>query len=132
MFGASKADNVFGQVVICLRMSKLDYMIKETYVTIRKKFVKSANKEVIEEEPVNRIDDLDIKKVLEKENGFLKEKIKEIETNFAILKVENEEMDIMSEVLEKDKDSLEHELDEANTESMNLKKNIDNLKKSKK
>ena len=40
-------------------------------------------------------------------------------------------MDIKSEVLEKDKDSLKQELDEANTESRNLKKNIDNLKKSK-
>ena len=44
-----KADNVFGQVMICLRMSKLDYLVNETpysaYVTIRKKFVKSLDRD---------------------------------------------------------------------------------------
>ena len=53
-----KADNLFGQVMICLRMSKLDYLVNETpysaYVTIRKKFVKSLDHEVIEEEYVNK------------------------------------------------------------------------------
>ena len=47
-----KAENVFGQVLICLRMSKLDYMVKETpysaYVTIRKKFIKSVDENMIE------------------------------------------------------------------------------------
>ena len=51
MFGASKADNVFGQVVICLRMSKLDYMIKETpysaYVTIRKSLLSLPMKKLL-------------------------------------------------------------------------------------
>ena len=41
------AENVFGQVLICLRMSKLDYVIKETpyagYVTVRKKFMKNVD-----------------------------------------------------------------------------------------
>ena len=40
-------------------------------------------------------------------------------------------MDIKIEVLEKDKDFLEEKLGEANTESRNLRKSIDNLKKTK-
>ena len=81
MFGASKADNVFGQVVICLRMSKLDYMIKATpysaYVTIRKKFVKSAHEEVVEEQTVKKewmI--LRTEKIWKKKIGFLKKRLK--------------------------------------------------------
>ena len=39
-------DNVFGKVLIQLRMSKLDYLVKETpcaaYLTVRKGFMKSA------------------------------------------------------------------------------------------
>ena len=93
-------------------------------MTIRKKFVKSANTEVVEEHLENRKD-------LEKENRILKEKMKEVETNFAILKVENDEMDIKNEVLEKDKYLLEQELEEAYSDSRELNKNIDNVKKSK-
>ena len=41
------AENVFGQVLICLRMSKLDFLIKETHnaaiITVKKKFQKSVN-----------------------------------------------------------------------------------------
>jgi hypothetical protein len=32
MVGNIKAENVFGQVLICLRMSKLDYMVKEPLI----------------------------------------------------------------------------------------------------
>ena len=46
MTGNVSADNAFGQVLICLRMSELHYIVNETpfsaYVTIRKKFVKSV------------------------------------------------------------------------------------------
>ena len=55
---ASKAETVFGQVLICLRMSKLDYMIKETpysaYLTVRKKFAKDVKEEVIEVNSVEK------------------------------------------------------------------------------
>jgi hypothetical protein len=38
------AENVFGQVLICLRMSQLDFLVKETpyaaYITVRKKLTK--------------------------------------------------------------------------------------------
>ena len=66
------AQNVFGQVLICLRMSQLDYVVKETpyaaYVTVRKQFMKHANveKDVIEVEVG--------KTSVEKENTKLKEK----------------------------------------------------------
>ena len=57
MVGNGKAENVFGQVLICLRMSKLDFLVKETpysaYVTIHKKFVKSVNEDMIETKNVD-------------------------------------------------------------------------------
>ena len=46
MVGKVSAENAFGQILICLRMSKLNFILKETpysgYVTIRKKFVKEV------------------------------------------------------------------------------------------
>ena len=70
MTGPQTADSVFGQMLICLRMSKLDYMVKETpysgYVTIRKKFVKNYTGE-----HVGLMENLKI------ENNFLNEKVKE-------------------------------------------------------
>ena len=57
MVGEVSAENAFGQVLICLRMSKLNFILKETpysgYVTIRKKFVKEVDNGVIESENGN-------------------------------------------------------------------------------
>ena len=49
MVGENSAEMACGQVLFSLKMSNLNYMVKETpfsaYVTIRKKFVKSAKTE---------------------------------------------------------------------------------------
>ena len=46
------ADNALGQVLICLRMSNLNFVAKETpfstYITIRKKLIKPTTEAVIE------------------------------------------------------------------------------------
>ena len=77
MTGPQTADSVFGQMLICLRMSKLDFMVKETpysgYVTIRKKFVKNFTEEHIEKENVEQIVDLGLMENLKKENTFLRD-----------------------------------------------------------
>ena len=56
MTGKTIAKNALGQVLICLRMSKLNYVAKETpysaYVTIRKKFVKDADGNMLEKAKV--------------------------------------------------------------------------------
>ena len=52
MVGKVSAQNAFGQVLICLRLSKLNYTVKETpysgYLTIRKTFVKEMENEEME------------------------------------------------------------------------------------
>ena len=128
----SKAEHVFGQVLICLRMSNLDYMVKETpysaYVTIRKKFTKSVNEEMIKKVAENADVSDELTKA-EKENIFLKEKVGVLETDCAALMVENGEMEINIKVLEKEKVSLHDAIEDEYTNSRDLNKKIDNLTK---
>ena len=46
MVGEMSVEKACGQILFCLKMSNLNYMVKETpfsaYVTIRKKFVKNS------------------------------------------------------------------------------------------
>ena len=128
MVGFGRAENVFGQVLICLRMSKLDYMIKETpysaYVTIRNFFVKSIKEEMVELGRCNDKERLEDGNDIKKENAFLKDKIGDLEKDLATLKVENEEMEIKASIAEKDKLSLEDDIEDAYAESRNLRKTI--------
>ena len=132
MTGPQTADSVFGQMLICLRMSKLDYMVKETpysgYVTIRKKFVKNFTEEHIEKENVEQIVDLGLVENIKKENTFLKDKVNEMERNFAIIKVEHDETELKLVVLEKDKATLEEEIEESFCETRELKMSLANQK----
>ena len=73
-------ENVFGQVMICLRMSKLDFMIKETpysgYVTIRKKFIKHGDKNITADRTVENTDvQKNSVRDVETENLLLKTKV---------------------------------------------------------
>ena len=126
MTGSKTADSVFGQILICLRMSKLDYMVKETpysgFVTIRKKFVKNVTEEHNDRE--EQIVDIVLVENLKKENTFLKDKVSELERNYAIFKVQHDETELKLNVLEKDKRSLEDELEEAFGESRELKMSL--------
>jgi hypothetical protein len=92
MTGKVSAENVFGQVLICLRMSRLDFLVTETpyaaYVTIRKRFMKTANAF----ENVNNVYNID--ENLKLENLNLKEKLKDIQTKSALTVFENEELEI--------------------------------------
>ena len=107
-------ENTLGQLLICLRMSKLHYVVKETpysaFVTIRKKFVKSCNNDVFESENVVKGID-DNSKILAKENCQQKQKIKELKTECAMLQFEKEELEIKLEAVEKQNDTLEDQIE---------------------
>ena len=107
MVGAVKADDVFGQVMICLRMSKLDYLVNETpysaYVTIRKKFLKSVDHEVIEERNDTKNKTHDDQKPLENDENSLKQRIKDLECKCEKLTFEYEEFEVKYQELEKEK-----------------------------
>ena len=125
---AFAAENVFGQVMICLRMSKLDYFVKETpysaYVRIRKKFIKSVDCELIEVGNVESNTALDN---LEKNNLLLNQKLKDLGRECGMLRFEKEEIEIKYEELEKEKISLEDKIEEAYTESRPLRNTIKKL-----
>ena len=130
---AVKADNVFGQVLICLRLSKLDYILKETpysaYLTIRKKFIKGVKEETVAH--TNNVESANDKnrESLQRENSFLKDKVADLEKRCALFTVENDELEIKLETLEKDKVSLEEEIEQSYTESRELRKTIEKQKK---
>ena len=123
------AENVFGQVMICLRMSKLDFMIKETpysgYVTIRKKFIKRCDKNIIEERTVENTDvRKNSVKDVETEHLFLKTKLEELGKKCGMLEFENEELEVKCEKLGKEIVLLEDKLEEAFTEARDITKNL--------
>ena len=107
-------ENTLGQLLICLRMSELHYVVKETpysaFVTIRKKFVKSSNKDVHENENVVK-DINDNSKELERENCQQKQKVKELEKECAMLQFEKEELEIKLEAVEKQNITLEDQIE---------------------
>ena len=104
MVGKVSAENALGQVLICLRMSKLNYIAKETpysaYVTISKKFVKQVEIDVVEKENIE-MDSDEIRKV-DKINN-LKQKIKDISRRCGMMEFEKENLEVKYEVLRKKK-----------------------------
>ena len=122
MAGKITAENALGQVLICLRMSNLNYIVKETpysaYVTIRKKFVESIDVEVFERQ--------NVKQSVENENYDLKQRVKFLGTECAMLKFEKEEIEIKCETLEREKISLEEQIEEEYTRNRKLVKTVEN------
>ena len=122
MAGKVSAENVFGQVLICLRMSKLDYLVKETpyaaYVTVRKKFMKNNN---ATDDTVSVRDAPTAANIVIEENIKLREELKDIKTNCAIVRVENEELEIKNEELHKKLLASDDKLEDAFIECVNLK-----------
>ena len=96
MTGEKSPDFKYGKIVFCLKMSRLNYLVKEipysTYINIRKKCIKESleNKSA----PVDlMIEDKD-SEILK-----LKEKNTDLETRLAIAKVEYEENELVKEKL---------------------------------
>ena len=101
MAGESSAEFACGQVLFGLKMSNLNYVVKETpfsaYVTIRKKFVK---------EPIERE-----KFGINCTEKDLKEEIKDLKTNIALAKVELDENEIKYDSLNEENKKLEDSIE---------------------
>ena len=130
MIGKNSPDFACGQVLYSIKMSELDYLVKETpysiYVTIRKKFVKGHTDADDTSEKVDIIDVTTemLKKKLqiaEKENKGLKEKIADDLQITEMLRVEYEELEMKTDNLESDKSELEDTIEELYREISQLK-----------
>ena len=109
MTGEKSPDFACGQILFSLKLSKLNYLVKETpysaYVTIRKKFIKESN-----ENQSTIFDNLNLNDK-EAEILALKERNKDLETNLALAKVEFEEIEIDKEALVKEISKCEEQIE---------------------
>ena len=121
------AESTFGQVLICLRMSKLNFVVKETpysaYVTIRKRFVKSYDGKPIEQEKVSPPDPVVV--------SDLKQKINDLEKQCSMLRYDVEEYEIKCKSLEKENINLEDQIEELFAKRKEDGKEIENVKDEK-
>ena len=122
MAGENSAEKACGQVLICLKLSNLNYMVKETpfsaYVTIRKKFMKSFNPE--NHTPVVG----DSFKKLERNKEVLEKKNKGLLTDIAQYKFDLEEFEVKVNALEKINAELELKLEKTDDIYESLKKDF--------
>ena len=90
MVGKITAETRFGQMLICLRESKLNYVVRETpysaEITIRKKFLKNVNEDAIENENRKRIESYEEFTKVEKDNSLMRRNVVELEKEKALLK----------------------------------------------
>ena len=111
MAGKITAENTFGQVIICLRLSKLNYVVKETpysaYVTIKKKFIKSYDGEHLEKDFVEKAEQVDMAS-----DALIKQKVNYLEKESSMLRYENEEREVKYKVLKSVKIALEDQIEE--------------------
>ena len=99
MVGKNSPEYASGQIIFGLKMSRLNYIVKETpysvYITVRKKFIKddhedqSASVDIIS--PYNSDTEVELKRL--KENNI------DLETRLELAKVEFEEMELAKEAM---------------------------------
>ena len=124
-------DYACGQIIFNIKSSKLNYLVKETpyslYITVRKKFVNNVKEtspnssNISKEKSENEI-------VLRQENCALKEKLKDLKTSYALIEVENEELETKAGSLNRDAISMEDKLEEAYLETRNAKEVVSKIK----
>ena len=141
MTGKNSPDYACGQVLFCIKMSKLNYLVQETpysvHITLRKKFlnVKNANSvnndiaaevaETNDDEPRNSFKEKLVD--VEKENKELREKIKDNLHTIEMFRVENEELETKNDDLESEKNQQDDTVEELYREISHLKKSSDNF-----
>ena len=119
-------DYACGQVLFCIKMSKLNYLVQETPysvdITLRKKFMngKNANsvnddiaEEVVEtneEEPSKSFKEKLV--TVENENKELREKMKDNFHTIEMFRVENEELETKNDDLESEKNQQDVTVEE--------------------
>ena len=127
------AETRFGQLMICLRESKLNYMVRETpysaEVTIRKKFLKNVTEEAFENENVENIEYR--LRTFVNENSLLNKNVIKLEKECGILKYELEELEVKFKASEEGKSVLEDQIEDAYSESRDLRKNSETSEKLK-
>ena len=111
MVGKNSPEYASGQIIFGLKMSRLNYIVKETpysvYITVRKKFIKddhedqSASVEIIP--PYNSDTEVELKR--------LKEKNVDLETRLELAKVEFEEMEIAKEAMKNQLSNQDDQID---------------------
>ena len=124
MASDSSPHNVCGQILFSLKMSKLNYIVKETpfsaYITIRKKFIQSflaPQPEIVFEKVTDT----------EKEIKSLIEKNKDLESKLGLITFELEESQVKIEALEKENVKLEDSIEEVYEEKRKKVKDMDKL-----
>ena len=121
------AENTFGQVLICLRMSKLNFVVKETpysaYVTIRKRFVKSYDGKPIEKDNVEMVEPFVV--------SDLKKKVNDLEKQCGLLRYNIDEYEIKCTALESEKINLEDQIEDLFAKRKEDAKEIENIKDEK-
>ena len=121
------AENTFGQVLICLRMSKLNFVVKETpysaYVTIRKRFVKSYDGKPIEKDNVEMVEPFVV--------SDLKKKVNDLEKQCGLLRYNIDEYEIKCTALESEKINLEDQIEDLFAKRKEDAKETENIKDEK-
>ena len=116
------------QILFCLKKSNLNYVIKETpfsaNVTIRKKFINSANINALRNESKTNIEIMENVKKLENINQELQMKNKGLLSELGHLRIEFE---IKYKNLENERSSFEKQLDDAVDQNEILKKELKNI-----
>ena len=127
MTGKMSADNALGKGLICLRMSNLNFVAKETpfstYITIRKKLIKPTTEAVIE----NRNIELEGERLRKVADDVSNEKIKDLLTKCAMLEFEKEELEVKYEALEKTKIEVDDQIEEIYARNKELSKSHEKL-----
>ena len=124
MVGKVTSETRFGQLMICLRESKLNFVVKETpysaELTIRKKFLKNVSENAFENENVENIE-YKFKQV-EHDNSLLRNKVNILEKECGLVKFELEGLDVKFKALVDEKEMLEDKLEDSYSESRELHK----------
>ena len=130
MGGKVTAETRFGQLMIFLRESKLNFVVKETpysaELTIRKKFLKNVSENAFENENVENIE-YKFKQV-EHDNSLLRNKVNILEKECGLVKFELEGLEVKFKALVEEKEVLEDKLEDSYSESRELCKINEKLK----
>ena len=126
MAGNSSPTFACGQVIFSLKMSNLNYIVKETpfsaFITIRKKFIKPVDDSQVAIENHNKhelVNDSHNREIIS-----LKEKNRKLECEIAQSRFDYDENELKCESLKNEKQALEDQIEEVFTEKREIKKEL--------
>ena len=126
MTSENSVEKACGQILFSLKMSKLNYMVKETpysaYITIRKKFVKSFQPD---SDTSPKLDQNQSMVKLKRDFEILQKKNTGLLTDIAHFKYESEEFEVKVNALEKINAELEFKLERLDETFESSKKELE-------